>query len=180
MKRLTVNTLSAALYPAAFMIIGKIGGLYIANSIFGYTFSITNEIQKIFSLQITYQTAEQATKINNISTVTMLLVLLIGLSIQLIRAYFFHNTHPAPRTLVKLAELNFFEIIGDSYNIYVNLFVWLLYYWIAQVLVIVDFVTGRLSLYVLASGFVSAILCTWLAFRDVENEISEKTNFYKD
>jgi hypothetical protein len=171
MSKLLQRLLSAAIFPAALMIVGKVVGMYIANRFFNLGWSITTEHDGIFSVQIIYPSLEAAVTCNSYSNLIMLLFLMFGNAFLIFQGYFLHPSHQNPRVLVKLIHFDFLAWLSDSPQLYPRIAVWLAFLWVATIIVITQSIQGLTYPWVSITGFALTIFATFLVIRDVEEDL---------
>lgn len=178
MKNLPLKILKASVYPAGFMVFGKILGMIIITNLNNYPFVVQNNVGGIFSMQFTYATAEQVNNVALFSNMFMYGFVLMGAFFWLIRALFFHDSHESPRVVIKLSELNLNSFIADTYSLYVPLFCWIMYLWLTTSLISIDTYLGKTNSLLLVTGVIISTLVTGLALSDVQREFQIKNKLY--
>ncbi len=171
MSKLLQRILSAAIFPAALMIVSKLIGMYLANRLFNLGWSITTESQGFFSVQVIYPDAQSAIMCNSYSNLFMLSMLLVGNLFLIFEAYFLHSSHQNPKVLVKLVQFDFVAWLTDSSSLFPKLAVWIAFFWTATIICIVQAIQLINYNWIAISAFVIAIVISWLAIRDFEQEI---------
>jgi len=178
MKNLPLKMLRSFIYPAGFMVLGKIVGMIFITNLNNYPFSLKNNLSETFSIQFTYASVEQVQMVATISNLFMIIFVLAGCLFWLIKALFFHDSHESPRVIVKLSELNMISFISDTYSIYVPLFAWVLYVWLCVGLIGVDTYLDKSNLWLLIFSLIIGIVITGLSFYDVQREFQIKNKLY--
>ncbi len=171
MSKLLQKILSAALFPAALVIVSKIAGMLLVNEIFNLNWGIQTSSGGLFTVQILYEDPAKALLCNSYSSLFVLIVLAIGVGILLFQGAFLHTTHQNPRVLVKLINFNFLLWLTESDIIFPRLAVWLMFLWIISILNITQALQGDIYPFVAVVGFVLSIISTALAFRDFERDL---------
>lgn len=178
MKNLPSKILKSSVYPAGFMVLGKIIGMIIITSANNYPFVVQNNVGGIFSMQFTYATTEQVNNVASFSNTFMFGFVFIGALFWIIRALFFHDSHESPRVVVKLSELNLTSFITDTYSLYVPLFCWILYLWLTTLLISIDTYAGKSGILLLVIVLIVSVFLTGLGFSDVQREFQKKNKLY--
>lgn len=172
MSKLLRKILSAAIFPAALMIVSKVIGMAIANQLFDLGWSIRSDTGGVFSVQVIYPDVDSAVKCNSYSNLFMIICMLIGNAVHLFQGYFLHTSHQSPKVLIKLIQFDFILWLSDSDSIFPNMAVWLAFLWVSTIISLTQTLQGNTYPWVSVTALVSSIIVTWLAARDFEREIN--------
>lgn len=171
MSKLLRKVLSAAIFPAALMIVCKLAGLSLVNKILNLGWELETNVGSLFSVRVSYPDANSVLISNSYSNLVMFLGMLIGTSVMLFQAYFLHSTHQNPRVLVKLVNVNFIMWMTDTETIFPKLAVWLAFLWCTTLILITQTIKESSYAWISIVALVSTIIATWLAIIDFEREI---------
>lgn len=171
MSKLLRKTLSAAILPAALVIVSKVVGMSLANSLYDLDWSIQTNTGNIFSVQVVYPDMASAVLCNSFSNLLMIIVLTVGLVILLLQSRYLNAAHQNPKVLVKFIQFDFVMWLTESSSIFPRLAVWTAFLWIATVVTIAQALQSMTYSWVAIMGLVSAVLITWAAAREFDKEI---------
>ena len=121
MSKLLRKILSAALFPAALIIVSKIIGMILVNSFFGLEWYLQTNTQTFFSVQIVYPDLTTAIMCNSYSNLFVLIVMLIGVRVLLFQSMNLNSSHQNPKVLVKLVQFDFIMWLSESNVIFPRL-----------------------------------------------------------
>ncbi len=171
MSKLLQKTLSAAIFPAALIIISKILGMALANSLLGLDWSIQTNTGTIFSVQIMYPDLTSAVACNSYSNLFMIICLAIGVGVLLFQSHYLSASRQNPKVLVKLIQFDFLMWLSESSTIFPKLTVWIAFLWMVTILTIAQALQGTGYSWIAVIGLVLSVVSTWIAARDFESEL---------
>lgn len=171
MSKTIISLVDSAIIPAATMICGKVLGLFIVNIIFGLEWAIETDSDNLFSIRIVYNNIDDQIIAASYSNLIMYLFVAFGFSYVLISALYLHNSHVSPRMLANLATRNLLNLIKDSFTIYTQATVWLIFLWIAFVTILLNTFLGKSYAWVSVVTFCMSAALTVVLLRDVGQEI---------
>ncbi len=171
MSKLLRKLLSAAIFPAALLVVSKLAGIYLANRIFDLGWYIQTDTGGLFSVQLMYPDEHSAVFCNSFSNATMVFAMIIGAAVSIFQAYFLHESHQNPRVLVKLIQFDFVMWMAETANLFPRLVTWLTFLWIASIISIVQAIQSTSYEWIAIVGFVASVVATGLAVRDFEREM---------
>ncbi len=171
MSKLLQKILSAAIFPAALLIVSKVIGMALANHFFELGWEIRSNAGGLFSVQVVYPSLEAAYTCNSVSNLFMILVMAIGTGFTLFQGYFLHTSHQNPKVLIKMIQFDFIMWLADSKTIFPNMAAWLGFLWIATLISLSQSLQSINHPWVSVAALVISIVMTWLSARDFEREI---------
>ncbi|MBN2100948.1 hypothetical protein JW710_03580 [Candidatus Dojkabacteria bacterium] len=171
MSKLLKKILSAAIFPAALMIVSKVLGMALANRIFDLGWSVQSNTTGLFSIQILYPDRQSAIQCNSYSNLFMITCLLIGVGVTLFQGYFLHSSHQNPKVLIKMLKFDFLVWLSDTPTIFPNMAVWLAFLWTGTVICITQSLQDFTYPWISVFAIVASIVVTWLGVRDLEREL---------
>lgn len=171
MSKLLRKTLSAALFPAALIIVTKIAGMFLANRIFDLNWSLQTNTATIFSVQIIYPDRANAILCNSFSNFFVLITLFLGVTVLLFQSRYLNASRQNPKVLIKLIQFDFVMWLSESATIYPRLAVWVAFLWITTVIMITQALQSMTYSWIAISGIVLSVLITWAAAREFDKEI---------
>lgn len=170
MSKSLIKVVDNSLFPAAVMVLGKFLGVLFVIRVFNLPWSIKEYTNNIFSFTVTQQPNDIAL-VTSYSDLVMFIFIAVGFSITIFRAIYLHTTHIKPTLVSKLANKNLLSLIQNSYEIYHSSFVWLLFTWIANVIIVVNSLAGRTYGWVAVVSVVSSMILTAILLQDVYKEV---------
>ena len=181
MPKLTLNILKNSILPAALLVVGKLLGLFISINIYGLDMYISNEIKGMYSIQIYSLDANQTLLANSFSNAFMLgLIFLVGMFF-LIKYQLEVNAKSDPRTLVRLIQLNLYDIVTKSEIQFVKVFVWVAFMSVASLIVLTSSITATTYSFIGIIALALLIFVIWWLVKTFEQEIARmypKDNLY--
>lgn len=172
MSNTLVKIIDNSIFPAALMVFAKFIGVIAVITLFNLPFTVTEYLDGLINPAL-YLSETNVQLITSYSDLFMYGALAIVMSFNIIRAIFFHSTHIAPKFLIKLASNNLLGIIKSSYEIYTSSSVWLFFLWVNNILIVMNFLTGAVYLWVALAVTISSIVLTALLLNDVYREIED-------
>lgn len=171
MSKLLRKILSAAVFPAALMIVSKLAGLSLANKIFNLGWNLETSTGSLFSVRISYTDAQAVITSNTYSNLFMIIAMLIGVGTVLFQGYFLHSSHQNPRVLVKLMDINFILWLTDSETLFPKLAVWIGFLWVSTLIIITQTIQATSEPWVATIALILSVIFTWLGIHDFEREL---------
>jgi hypothetical protein len=167
-SKLLLRLIDEAIVPA-FMLLGiKI----LAVLVIVYMYQIPWEFSPVSVFPtILFEDINATMFVSTYSTLAMYLFAILGLIWVLLRAYYLHDTHISPRTVLQLLSMNASWLISASHDLYHKGLVWLSYVWLITGLIGIHTILGLNALWLLVVGIIVSTLVTWLFIADVEREI---------
>jgi hypothetical protein len=159
-----VKLIDASLLPAAFLIFGKLLGLYIVTLLFGINAKV--DFVDIFTIN-----TSSLIVLSSYSDLLFILFMSTSFGIYVVRAIFFHDTHVDPRLVATLVKFNFYGIIKDIYTLYHEVFMWLVFTLIANLVVGLNVFLGKTYFWVFLLGIIVLVGLTVVLVKDVEKEV---------
>lgn len=173
MQKLIIAILKAALLPAAIMIVGKLFGLIIGNSLFGLNMYIGNDNQGLFSVQLFFTNAQETILANSFSNIFMIVATGIGFLSYLMRFRLYQSSLSNPRTLVKLVRLNLIGWITSNKGGIVETTIWATFLWLSTIVVLAQSINGSSMQWTGVIALVVLILSFWSMVNIFEQEIQK-------
>lgn len=170
MSKSLVKLVDNSLLPAAIMIIGKFLGIVITIKIFDLPWSIKEYTNNIFSFTTVVEAGDLST-VTSYSDLIMYFLIALFFTATIIRAVYLHSSHIKPTLVTHLANRNLLTLIQNSYEIYHSAVIWLLFTWIANVLIIVNAFTGKSFGWVAIATSLTSVLLTVVLLQDVYREV---------
>lgn len=172
MSKSLIKLLDSAIIPAAVMICSKVVGLWLINEIFNLTFGLVPSPNTFLGISVTYANESDLLVSASYSNLFMYGSLLIGFTFVLIQALFLHASHISPVTLSKLASNNLLDLVKDSFNIYHEATIWLIFLWSATIIIVANAIMGLSYQWTAIAASTGSLITTVVLLRDVGHEIN--------
>lgn len=170
MSKSLIKLLDNSLLPASLMIVSKFVGIVVIIQLLNIEWSIRETPNNIFSFQTVLST-ENVLQVTSYSDLLMYLILALGFSVNIFRAVFLHNSHISFEFVSKLASNNLMSLIKNSYEIYHSASIWLVFMWVATLIIIGNVFSGSVYQWVGLASILTSVLLTIVFLQDVYKEI---------
>ena len=160
-----------AIIPALALILAKILGLYLAIYFLNLPFEIKSKGFLAILPAVNFANLADYTRAENYSNLAMFLAVSAGAILVLVRAHFFHQSHIHPKLQAKLASLNLESLIAESYHIYHQAIIWLIFLWLTVGFLVTSTILGFTYPQISIIAFLVAANFSWVLAIDVEKEI---------
>jgi len=165
-SKILLKLIEESITPAfAFLFIKILVTVYLGNSL-GYNVGIYN----VFSLEVT---KEAYSIINSYILVIFGLFCFLGMMYSVVKSLFFHKSHIHPGMTLNLYNFRATFLIQDSFHLYSQSLIWLIYLYIALFLTMILYFLGLTNGYVLLLISVLTPISTYFFVLDLENEIEK-------
>lgn len=171
MSKLLRKILSATIFPAALIIVSKIAGITLVNTILNLDWGLQTNTGSWFSVQIIYSDHATAVLSNSYSNLVVILTVALGTGVLLFQSKFLNASFQNPRVLVKLIQFDFLLWLSESSVIFPKLIVWLMFLWIVSILTVAQAIQAVTYPAVAVAGLTLSIVATWFATLDFEREL---------
>ncbi|MBN1915624.1 hypothetical protein JW796_01340 [Candidatus Dojkabacteria bacterium] len=171
MSKSLIKLIDSSLLPAAIMIVGKVFGIYLVAKAFGFEWALQNSADSFISLKPIFA-EKDIIIVSSYSDLIMLLFVLMGLSFTLFRALYLHASHIDPRFVAKLATNNLLDLVKDSFDVYHESSMWLLFTWITTLAIFLNVLLERTYIWILVISMLCCFGFTLILLRDVGKEIA--------
>lgn len=172
MSKSLIKLIEYSLMPAALLIIGKIAGIFVSIRLFDIPLTTKEYANQLFS-PVVVSNPLHLLQVTSFSDLTMFVVIATYFSIALIRAIYLHNTHVKPPLVAKLVKYNLLSLVQNSYELYHNAFVSLIFTWIATILIVVNVLNSQTYGWIAISSSLVTFALTLGLFYDVYREIEQ-------
>jgi len=173
-SRTLVRLIDQAIVPAIMLLCVRFISVVLLTYFFSIKFSVS-------AVGFTFHNAQDYIFINSYSTLSMAVVLGVGLLYILIKALYFHDTHISPHLTTKLFHHRLATLIQSSFELYSQGVIWLIYLYLISavsiILAVFNYTYGWIPV-------VSILLCgisTIVLIIDVEKELeSLESDYYEE
>lgn len=158
-----------AIFPGIVLVLGKLLGVIAVATIISANFKIKSG--ELFFPSFSFSSFSDYYTVNSYSNLVMFMVVAVGASLILVRAHFFHASHITPKMHLRLLKLGLQGLIAETYQLYHQAAVWLIFLWLATILVLSQ-AFFEISAPIIA---IVAVLVTlnfsWFLIADIEQEV---------
>lgn len=110
----------------------------------------------------------------NLADSIFISLMIVGLAFYVILSLYFHNTHISPKLISKLAKYNLLYLVRDNFKLYHEVAMWLVFTWIANLLVLVNSFTGKTFIGIPTFSILFTAFLTVVFLKDASNELINK------
>lgn len=162
MSKPLVKLVNSSILPAATLIVSKLLGFFVACSILHIDWNISKGsfTQSLFSvfIQVPSDAAQRVTV--SYSNIIMLTALLIVLCVKIFQSEYLDDTKVSPKLLMKLAESNLLGLIRNSFDLYYENFLWVVFTWIGVFSILINTLMGYSNPMIFIIGFIFTSILT--------------------
>lgn len=166
-SKILLKLLQESLFPIFGYIVIKVLVTVISATNLGYTVNLSN----IFILEVSL---DHYKIINSDILLWFAIFSFLGMTYSLIKSLYFHNTHISPRTTMSLFNFRVRFLIQDSFHLFSQSVVWLVFNYIIGFLALFLFYLGLTSLYLVIISTLFSLIATYLLALDIEYEIEKE------
>jgi hypothetical protein len=160
-----------AILPALLLILAKFAGVLIVTWVIGSSWQLKFSSALPFLPSVSYPNYETYLASNSYSNFFMYLVLVMGCSVILVRAHFFHSSHISPTLHARLASLRLSSLVSDTFSLYHQGTIWLLFLWLATILILIQSFLSLNFAWIAIISFLVTLNFSWFLLVDIEQEI---------
>jgi hypothetical protein len=160
-----------AILPALLLILAKFFGVLIVTFVIGSSWQLKFSSALPFLPTISYPNYQAYLTSNSYSNLLMYLVLALGCSFVLVKAHFLHSSHISPTLHARLASLRLSSLVSDTFSLYHQGTIWLLFLWLATVLILIQAFLGLSFAWIAIISFLLTLNFSWFFLIDIEQEI---------
>lgn len=164
LSKILVKLIDRAIVPAILLVASRIISLILVAKSMGIGLTLSDS-------RFEFQNLEDYLKVNSYSVLIMTLVLVIGLGYVVIKSLFFHESHIKPSMTSRLFSLKAEGLIQNSYDIYTQGAVWLIYSYLLLIVSGSMALSGRIYDWVFYIDMGISIATTLIFIFDLEEEI---------
>ena len=174
MIRSLLRLIEYSILPAVVIILAKFGGIYFAAALFNIQIDLTASATSWLTFQ-NLVAAKDIVVVSSYSDLFMYLGVAIGMSVILVQALYLHDSHISPNMVNRLAKNNLLSLIRSSFDLYHSGVVWLIFLWLANILILVNTIRSLTDLWTLFICTIFTISYSIIFVKDLFAEI-ELTN----
>jgi len=159
-----------SLIPAALMVVGKLVGIFLIAGLFSIHIEVRTLANALFAFE-TLVAPDDLPLISSYSDLFAFALMAFGFAFILISALYFHESHMQISTLNKLAKFDMLSLIKGSFELYHSGFVWLIFLWLANLLILINVSLQRTYLWTFIVTSVFAMALTIIFLKDLLQEV---------
>lgn len=110
--------------------------------------------------------------INSQNLLNIMIFVFFGFLYSVSKSLFFHKTHISPKISLSVFNLRMGFLIQDSFHLFSQTFVWLLFNFSILFVITILFILGLTGLYLFLISFFLTIIGTYLFILDIEYEVN--------
>lgn len=164
-----VKLIDEAIIPGLVLVLGKFLGVILVAKVISAEFRLISG--EFFFPSFSFTNFAAYETVNSFSNLVMFLAVGLGCAFVLVRAHFFHASHITPKMHIRLLKLGLQGLIAETYQLYHQAAVWLIFLWLATILILVQSFFGLTSAPIAIIGFLITINFSWFLLADIEQEI---------
>lgn len=170
MSKLLKRALKISIVPAILMIAGKFIGIFATSALYDLQFSIGNETNGLFSVQIYFTDQTTTLFVNSVSNLVMVLFIALPIIYFITKTYIYQTAAENPKTIVKMTKLNLLNWITKKDTSFLTIFIWCAFLWLACGIAIVQTIQGSTYLWIGIASGVIVLLATLFTIKTFELE----------
>lgn len=174
-KAFTVQTLERTILPIVLVLGSKYIIVFLLNIIFSYSWKFSFSTSQIFSLPfVQYYNTQNLIMVNSISSFFMTLVLATGFAWTFYRFQFFHENFVEPKVSARLHSNKMESLILKEVSAHSQMTVWFSLAWFTFILILLEFLAGTVTLFVLSTNFIIVLLLSSATIMDMHKKGARK------
>ena len=175
MSKTLTKLVDEAIVPSLTLVLSKIGGMFLAVTIFGLEYDINNiENGKIIPYEISFKSLNDLFTVNTFSNLLMLIVPVIGFNIVLYKINHFQDTRLTPQKIIQIADKDRLASIESSKSIYTKAIVWIAFLWIAVILTTINVAKAESHIWTAVIAVGLGIISTLILVKNLEIDYTGK------
>ena len=163
-SKILIKLIDQAILPALVIFVSRILSLFLFASWFDISLTVSRA-------GIVFNSPRDYVLVNSYSLMFMSGVLCIAILHNLIKAYFFHDTHITPKLTAKLFSMKLSSFIQSSMQLYSEGVIWLLYSLLLTIIAGIMAFFGLCLYWVFFASLLLTIVSGFLLLLDVEKEL---------
>jgi hypothetical protein len=167
LSKILIKLIDRAIIPAVLLLASRIISIILISKYLGIHLTIGKS-------GFVFQNHFDYIKVNSYSTLSMAVLLILGLSYVVVKSLFFHDSHIKPSLTTRLFSLKAESLIQNSYEIYTQGAVWLTYSYLLLIISGVMAISGLLFNWVFYLIMGVTTITTLIFIFDLEEEVKIK------
>jgi hypothetical protein len=163
-SKILIKLIDQAILPALVIFASRILSLFLFAGLFDITLTVDRS-------GIVFQSPRDYVLINSYSIMFMSAVLCIAILHNLIKAYYFHDTHITPKLTARLFSMKLSSFIQSSMQLYSEGVIWLSYSFLLTLVAGLMAFFGLCFYWVFFASLLLTVVSTVLFLLDIEKEL---------
>lgn len=164
-----VKLIDQSIIPGFILVFSKFLGVIIVAKIISASWKVATGT--FFLPTFSFSNYQDYLTINSFSNLVMFLAIAAGTAFVLVRAHFFHASHISPSIHLKLLKFGLEGLIAETYQLYHQAAVWLLFLWLATILILLQAFFGLSNPVIAITSFLISLNFSWFLISDIEQEV---------
>lgn len=164
-----VKLIDQTIIPGLILVLGKFLGVILVAKIISAKFNLT--FGNFFFPTFSFTKLSDYQIVNSYSNLAMFAAVAAGCTFVLIRAHFFHASHITPQLHLRLLKLGLEGLIAETYQLYHQATVWLIFLWLATILILLQAFSQLSNPIIAIIAFLISLNFSWFLIADIEQEI---------
>lgn len=167
LSKLLIRLIDKAIIPSLLLLSSRVASIVLVAKYLGIGFKINRS-------GFIFQSSTDYVKVNSYSALIMTGMLVIGLGYVIIKSLFFHDSHIKPTITARLFSIKAESLIQNSYEIYTQGAVWLMYAYLLLIVSTIMSLSGLMFNWVFYIILGTTLLTTLIFILDLEEEVKIK------
>jgi hypothetical protein len=173
MSKSLLRILDECVLPAALLISAKVLGIVMLNMILKLDWNVKSVANSFFSTRLEYSGSD-AILVSSYSNIFMYITIFSGLILILAKLFYLHPKHATPQLVLKLAKADLLHWIKSAFDLYHQVFVWLVFLVITTVFIFMTFLNNETYEWVAWITVVITLVLLWIFVRLVDRDLASK------
>ncbi len=170
MKNTLLKLIEYSIVPAILMALGKFAGILFVAALWNIPLDFDSASRNLLQFN-TFVPEDSILLVSSYSDLFMFTVILIGMSVIIIKAIYFHDTHISNESVSKLAKYNLLNLVSTSFKLYHSGIIWLGFMWMANIIIVINYFQGLCYSWVLMISLLFSLSFSIIFFKDLFAEI---------
>jgi len=166
-SKILFKLIEESIFPALGFFILKVSISLSMLASFGYSVSLGS----LFMLEVT---KSQYIEIVSNILLSFAIFSFVGVFYSLVKSLYFHESHVSPNVTLRLFHIRAGFLIQDSFHLFTQTLVWLLFSYMTLFISMMFFYLGLLNFYVLVVSLIVCPVATYFYLLDLEYELKNQ------
>lgn len=162
-SKILFKLIQESIIPAFGLVVIKI----LSTIFYGRSLGYKVDLYNVFNLEVS---RDDFILMNSNILLIYVVFVFLGISYCLIKSLFFHNSHITPKTSLSIFNFRFGYIIQDSFHLFSQSLVWLLFNFSILFISVFYSLLGLISGYVLLISIILSLIALYFFVLDIEYE----------
>lgn len=166
-SKLLIKLIDQAIIPALVMLSTRVVSIILVSNYYDIPFTVNES-------GFSFGTLENYVLVNSLSLLAMQGVIVLGVILVLIKAYFFHESHITPSMTARLFSLRLSSFIQASFDVYSQGAIWMSYAYLLMLVMGLMGLFGLVYWWVFIASVLLVVMGTVFLVLDIEEELGMK------